>query len=198
MKVAFDENVPIAMVRVFQTFANETQIRKLTGGLVVESAADHTPTPGDADYLPKNDVPWIRRFAASGGTVIISGNTRMQSVYHERLALVQAGMVVVFFESRWNNLKFWTKCAILLHWWPEVVTTIKKAPAPSFWRIPSTLDLKGKLVRLSHEDEAKLKMEKQIAAGPKKAAERKARRSTPLAGQSSLDLKGGAMKAKKK
>lgn len=122
------------MVRVFETFAKENQIRKLTGVLQVESAADHTPKPGDADYIKGSDVPWIRRFADAGGKVIISGNTQMQTVQHERLALVQAGMVVIFFENRWSNHRFWTKCAILLHWWPVVVTTIKKAPAPSFWR----------------------------------------------------------------
>ena len=75
MKIAFDENVPIAMVRVFQTFASERQLRKLSGSFEIKSAADYTPRPGDPDYVPRSDVPWLKRFAADGGKVIISGNT---------------------------------------------------------------------------------------------------------------------------
>ncbi len=41
MKVAFDENVPVAMVRVFQTFANERQLRKLIASVEVTSAKDY-------------------------------------------------------------------------------------------------------------------------------------------------------------
>jgi hypothetical protein len=67
VKIAFDENVPMAMVRVFQTFASEKSLKKLTGNFVIESAKDHTPKTTDSDYLPKNDVPWIKRFAAAGG-----------------------------------------------------------------------------------------------------------------------------------
>lgn len=69
MKVAFDENVPIAMVRVFQSLAKENQFRKL--GLIVQCAQDYTPKKGDADFLKGNDVPWIKRFANAGGRVIL-------------------------------------------------------------------------------------------------------------------------------
>ena len=65
-------------------------------------------------------MPWIEKFAAAGGKVIISGNTKMRQVPHERLALVEAGMIVVFFENRWNGWNFFRKCALLLHWWPVV------------------------------------------------------------------------------
>jgi hypothetical protein len=104
------------MVKVFQTFANERQLQKLfTRGLSIESAIDYTPKPGDSDYLPKNDVPWIKRFASAGGKVVISGNTAMRRVSPERLALVEEGMIVIFFEDSWNNKRFFTKCAFLMH-----------------------------------------------------------------------------------
>jgi len=103
LKIAFDENVPLGMVRVFQTFANERQLQKFIGGFVIQSAADFTPKPDDADYARRNDVPWIKRFSAAGGKVIISGNTEMKNVPHERLALIQEGMIVVFFEGRWSQ-----------------------------------------------------------------------------------------------
>ena len=91
MKIAFDENVPIAMVKVFQTFANERQLKRKIGAFEITSATSFTPKPGEGDYLKKNDVPWIKRFAAAGGTVIISGDTEMRYVPHERLALIRAG-----------------------------------------------------------------------------------------------------------
>jgi hypothetical protein len=40
------------MVRVFQTFASERQLRKLVGGnFEIKSAKDYAPHPGDLDYL---------------------------------------------------------------------------------------------------------------------------------------------------
>ena len=181
MKVAFDENVPIAMVRVFEALASQNQIQALVRDLEVFSAKDFTPRPGDADYSPRNDAPWVRRFAASGGRVIISGNTRMQRVPHERLAMVHAGMVVLFFEAKWNNLRFFPKCAILLQWWPEVAKIVRDAEAPSFWRIPASLDPKHAVQRFSHDDQALLRIERQKAEQPKKAAERAAKGSkSPL------------------
>lgn len=190
MKVAFDENVPIAMVRVFETLAKQNQIQALIPNLEVLSAKDFTPRPGDPDYSPNNDAPWIRRFAASGGKVIISGNTRMQRVPHERLAMVQAGMVVIFFGAKWNGFRFFTKCALLMHWWPQVAKVATTAEAPSFWRIPSTLDLElAALQKFSHEDQAQLKLDRQRSAQVTKSAERKAKRdATPHPNQMAMAL----------
>jgi hypothetical protein len=87
LKVAFDENIAPAMVRVFQILASEKQLKWLTEGLTVQSAKDFTPRKGDPDYRKNDDVPWIKRFAEAGGQVIISGNTAMKKQPHERLAL---------------------------------------------------------------------------------------------------------------
>jgi len=92
------------MVRGFETFATERQLKKLTGNFDIESAKQDTPESQDDDYIAKNDVPWIRRFAHAGGRIIISGNTNMRNVPHERLALIENGMIVIFFESRiWRS-----------------------------------------------------------------------------------------------
>lgn len=165
MKIAFDENLPIAMVRVFQTFASERQLKNLVlGEFDVESAVDYTPKPGDSDYVKSSDVPWIKRFAAAGGRVIISGNTEMKNVQHERLALVQAGMVVFFFDGKWSQWKFFRKCSLLIHWWPEIAKKLKTAKPPTFFHVPLNWSDRSKIRKVSTDDPQKLKIEKQIKA----------------------------------
>jgi hypothetical protein len=156
VKIAFDENIPMAMVRVFQTFATEKQLKKLTGNFTIESAKDYTPKPQDHDYLPKNDVPWIRRFSRAGG----------QIVPHERLALIECGMIVIFFESRWNNWGLFDKCALLMHWWPIIASKVKRARKGSFWHVPLswTASHAGKLRAVSNRDPQELKLERRAKA----------------------------------
>ena len=149
------------MVRVFQTFASERQLQKLSGKFEVKSAKDYTPRPGDSDYVAGSDVPWLKRFAADGGKVVISGNTDMKNVPHERLALIECGFVVIFFESQWSNWKFFRKCALLLHWWPQVAAKARKAKPGSFWHIPCHWQEKGKLRKVPNEDPRLLKIERQ-------------------------------------
>lgn len=158
-------------------FRNERQLQKLFAmGLSIESAIDYTPKPGDSDYLPKSDVPWIKRFASAGGKVVISGNTAMRKVSPERLALVEEGMIVIFFEDSWNNKLFFTKCALLMHWWP----VIARAKPCSFYHVPSNWKENGKLRKVSNADQKKLKIIKQIKAGPAKRRERQAKRAKRL------------------
>jgi hypothetical protein len=172
LKVAFDENFPITMVRVFQTLAKENQFRKL--GLIIECAQDYSPKPSDADFQKGNDVPWIKRFASAGGRVIISGNSRMMSVPHERKALLDEGMVVLFFENSWNNWKFFAKSALLLFWWPAIARQLKTAKPKSFWRIPSIWIEKEKLRKIPTDDPRAARIERRIIAKvARKAAAKK-------------------------
>jgi hypothetical protein len=87
----------------------------------------------------------------------------MKNVPHERKALNELGFVVIFFESKWSNWPFFRKCALLLHWWPEVARTIKKAK-PGFWHIPCNYPEKGKLRQVPSEDPKHLKYERRAKA----------------------------------
>lgn len=180
MKIAFDEHIPPTMVKVFQNFASDRQLLKLTTSLTIEKASQYYPNPQDPDYLRRNDAPWIRRFSKAGGRVVISGNTRMKTKPHERLALVEEGMVVIFFENQWNEWDFFHKCSLLLHWWPIIVRQIKTATPSSFWAVPSAWPAKGKgkLRSVSNKDLKFEKIERQKAAQPKVKAERAKRRAT--------------------
>ncbi len=179
MKVAFDENIPMAMVRVFQSFSKEHQILRLIPGLEVAYAKDYAPARTDKDYIKKSDVPWIKRFSQAGGKVIISGNTRMMSVEAERLALVEEGMIVFFPDGSWNGLRFFDKCALLLRWWPQLAEIAKTASAPSFWRIPATWKSEAGIVQVPHTDQSLERVERQKAEGLAKREARKANRPDP-------------------
>lgn len=179
MKIAFDENVPNALVKVFQTFANERQLKRVIGDFEVKSAVDYTPKPSDRDYVRKSDVPWIKRFADDGGKVIISGNTEMKHVPHERLALIQAGMLVFFFDGKWNNWDFFRKCSLLIYHWPAIASRIKRVKAPAFWHIPLSWNDKAKLRKTSTDDPKKLKLERSVR--PKKSTSKKSSTSVKKA-----------------
>lgn len=147
------------MVKVFQTFATDKQLLKLSANLVLEKAQTYYPKQNDPDYLRRNDAPWIRRFAKSGGKVIISGNTKMKTNPHERKACVEEGVVVIFFENIWNQWGYFKKCSLLLHWWPMVVKQMKTAQPGSFWHIPATWP-KTENVKLRSVPSHDLKLEK--------------------------------------
>jgi hypothetical protein len=178
LKIAFDEHVPPVLVKVFQTFATDRQLLKLSADLTIEKAQSYYPKPHDPDYLKRNDAPWIKRFAEAGGKIVISGNTDMKTNAHERLALVETGMVVIFFEGSWNNLDFFGKCSLLLHWWPMVVKQIRTAKPGSFWHIPSTWPKtqNAKLRSVPNHDLKLEKMQQQMAAQPRIRAMRAAKR----------------------
>ena len=163
MKVVFDQNVPIGLVRVLQTFAKEHQFRKISGNFEIKAAVDYTPMPGDDDYRPNNDVPWLKRFADDGGKVVVSGDTNMKNRAHERLALIEGGFVVIFFEPQWSNWKFWRKCALLIHWWPVIAAKIRRAKKASFYHVPCHWVEDGKLRWVSNRDPRLLKMERRAS-----------------------------------
>lgn len=173
MKVAFDQNVPIGMVRIFQSFASERQFRRISGDFQIKSAADYTPQPGDDDYRPRDDVPWLKRFAKDGGKVIISGDANMRNRAHERLALIESGFIVVFFEGQWSTWKFWRKCALLIHWWPVIAAKTKRVKKPAFYHVPCNWVEDGKLRWVSNKDPKLLKIERKAAAA------RRNKRKTP-------------------
>jgi hypothetical protein len=178
LRIAFDEHIPPTMVRVFQAFATDKQLLKLSADLVIEKAQTYYPAPHDPDYLRRSDAPWVRRFAKAGGSVVISGNTRMKLVPHERLAFVEEGVIVIFFESSWNNWGYFKKCSLLLHWWPMLVRQIKTAKPGSFWHIPAAWPKtdEAKLRPVPNHDLKLEKIERQKADRPKIRAERAAKR----------------------
>lgn len=180
------------MARAFERFASEPQFKRLLSNISIEKAKDYAPAKGDADYKKGSDAPWIRRFAGAGGRFIISGDTDMMWEPHERLALVEEGMVVFFFSNQWSGWKFFRKCALLMVWWPTIIQKMKRGHKGKFWRIPSTWAEDGKLYAVSTQDRHLVRIERQKAAQKKVAKARKIRRANAASlKQSSFEFGDG-------
>src|SRR5437879_25298 len=86
----------------------------------------------------------------------------MKLVPHERLALIEGGFIVFFFEGQWSGWKFLRKCALLIHWWPLIAAKVKRAKPGSFFHIPCNWPEKGKLRKVSNEDPRALRIERHL------------------------------------
>ncbi len=86
----------------------------------------------------RGDVHWVRRFAKAGGGVVVSGDNKIRANLHEQAAFLQAGMITFFFDARWNQMPLNSKSAMLMQWWPTIVTKIAESKPGDFWEIPCT------------------------------------------------------------
>jgi hypothetical protein len=202
VKIAFDENVPIQMVRVFKALGQEKRFSR--SGIEFVSATDYTPRPSDPDYEKNNDVPWLNRFAKGGGTVVVSGNVRMLEQPHELAALGQ--FTVFMFERRWNQWDFHRKTSLLLFNWPLVLAKLKKAEVGEVWCIPNHFKQDGELrdvspgsVQIKKSNPRRSARKSVMKSPPVGAAYSSGRRHEPRRPQDdrqgSFDLSGGRQHA---
>lgn len=128
MKIALDEHISKALVEALTALSGET------GMLQVElvSARNYA--------VPKasSDVPWIEKFKADGGTVVVSGDAKMRGKLHEQKALSDAGFIVFFPARRWNQFNGLAKTAFLILWWQEILQTAETSKPGQFFEIPLT------------------------------------------------------------
>lgn len=126
MKVAFDENIPLVMIRVFQTLAKQSSILKCE----IHTVKQYTSKPKEGD------IPWIVKFKDAGGQVIISGDTKIRSKLHEQKALSEAGFIGFFFTGTWSKKNGFVKGAMLLNWWPKIREYMDTSSPGDLWEIP--------------------------------------------------------------
>jgi hypothetical protein len=157
MKIAFDENMPASVVVTLKTIGEQRGFRKHFKGVEIVQAKDYAPGFTDADYLRKNDSPWLRRYRADGGKVFISGDVSMPDKPHELLAMQEAGLVAFFFPSQWNNWKFPRKAALLLVWLDRIIVQSKAAKAGAMYRIPNDWKPDASLKIVNHPTALRLK-----------------------------------------
>lgn len=133
MKVAFDEHIPFAIVCVFKTLGGEGFLR----GYEFVSAKDYHAL----DDRKNDDRPWLQRFKDDGGRVVITGDRKMRSRLHERIALQRAGFTVMFLGRAWDEMDRYGRAAVLIRWWPVIERNLVAAAPGTFWEIPCTWKL---------------------------------------------------------
>lgn len=127
MKVAFDENMPRALVSAFSGI-----LKDQIGDYEISSAQDYSDPP------QTTDVPWLKKFADAGGEVIITGDKKMRGKPHERKALHDLGLITFFFKPQFNHLPYFEKLAMCIRWWPHIIEKIEQSKAGECWEIPLT------------------------------------------------------------
>lgn len=127
MKIALDEHIGEAIVEALMALSGEDRMLRVE----LISARKYS---GSIKAL--SDVPWVEKFATSGGKVIVSGDFRMRSKLHEQKALTDAKMIVFFPARRWNNLRVHAKTAMLIRWWPILLEKAHNSQAGKFYEIP--------------------------------------------------------------
>ena len=132
MKIALDENIPTAVVKMLAGLAKEDDSKNTT----IVSAKKYRPID------ERGDENWVRRFARARGTVVVTGDMRIRKDLHEQAAFFQAGMITFFFDSAWNGFPLHTKAAMLMVWWPAIVAKAKESKRGDFWEIPSTWNVR--------------------------------------------------------
>lgn len=172
IRVAFDENVPAVLAKVFIALAKESPIRGASKGIIWERAADYAP--GRKKGERRDDVPWLDKFAAAGGHAVISGDVNMRRRNHEKLALYHHGFVVVFFEAQWSNWNFFHRTGLMLHWWGDIISKIRTAAPGTFWVVPCSYPREAPELRNMSLGLARL-----LKDAPKPKTEKRKRGGTP-------------------
>jgi hypothetical protein len=166
LKIALDENIPAAVVKMLSGLAKVDDSQKIT----VVSAKKYRPI-GE-----HGDENWVRRFARAQGHVVVTGDGRIRRDLHEQAAFFQAGMITFFFDSAWNGFSLNNKAAMLMVWWPTIIAKAKDSKPGDSWEIPSTWTVKEmRFVRPPEEAIAKHRDAKAAGKIPRSRPQRRVR-----------------------
>jgi PIN like domain len=131
LKIAFDEHVAPKLAEAIKALSGE-------GGMLRAEIVPARKYLMDPLKKQESDVPWLEAFANDGGKVVVSGDARMRAKPHEQAALRECGFVTIFFARAWNNLNGFNKAAMLIRWWPYILSVIESAKPGQMFEIPCT------------------------------------------------------------
>lgn len=126
MKIALDENIPAAVVKMLSGLAKVDDSQKIT----VVSARKYRAID------EHDDENWVRRFAKARGNVVVTGDARIRSNLHEQAAFFQADMITFFFDAAWNGFTLHNKAAMLMTWWPAIIEKARASRLGDSWEMP--------------------------------------------------------------
>jgi hypothetical protein len=82
------------------------------------------------------DPDWIKRFAAEGGTAILSGDPKILQHWPNLIAYTESGLISFFPPREFRALKGYAKAAFYIRWWPAIIEKIKLSKSGDRWRLP--------------------------------------------------------------
>lgn len=130
MRIAFDENMPPAVVRALQVLVASENAGAREAIEVLHAL--------DLAARGTGDVPLIHRIAdgAIGKAALVTADRRQRTRAHERRAFEDAGVVGIVLARQWNQAPMWTRAQLVLAWWFEWIRTIDGAAPGTVWSCP--------------------------------------------------------------
>lgn len=129
MKIAFDENVSPPVLPAVRALLEHGK----RGSIEIVSAYNYSERPAISD------VPWLYKFHQDGGHAVVSGDIKMRGKPHERAAIMDLGLIVVFLPSQWSNWQFHIKGAYILAWWEVTCDLITTSRKRTCWQLPNSM-----------------------------------------------------------
>ena len=122
MKLALDENLPPSLAHAIDALL--------------------VPEGGQAISIPERfgagiaDVEWIAALRQEGGWGVLTADRRLRTRPHERLALMQSGLVFFVLAKGWNQEPYWPKAAGVIRWLPSMIEAFRTVRPPALLAIP--------------------------------------------------------------
>lgn len=122
MKIKFDENISKHIIHAIRCLETD---KTIVIGSVLE------------DYgAGISDPDWMFRFRDEGGVAMISGDHRILQDPVNLVAYTQSGLISIWPDTGWQNLKRFGQAALLIHWWPCIKAKIASSSSGQRWRLP--------------------------------------------------------------
>lgn len=136
MRFVFDENHPPVLARMLSEIATaEPYDIASVASLGLRGAKDV-----DLFQFLTNGI--------EGQNILITADTAMKRRRHEAAAIQKTGLVVVVCARGWNQERdIFRRGAMLLHWWPQIVTCSEGASPGTFLELPWRIRGIGRLAR---------------------------------------------------
>ncbi len=82
------------------------------------------------------DVEWIGTLTKEGGWVFVSEDRRVRRRPHELEALRRSNLIGFFLAKGWNQEGLWEYAALLIGWWPTIVSAAAAAAPRQMFLVP--------------------------------------------------------------
>lgn len=124
MRFLFDAHHPLVLARAIATLAEDEPYEVKH---IIEKFGHGA-----------KDTDWIPTLGMEGGWVLISEDRRIRTRPLERCAFEHTGLIGFFLAKGWNQLSLWPRAALMVTWWPHIVTRATTATSGEMLVVPHT------------------------------------------------------------